>query len=169
MALSCSAAPIVRPLLAGAARWTLFRASAPAPFRWAGRAAAPSANPPAGFAPGQWPQTARSFASFLPPDPKGSSLCPKKVTARLNEFQDLFVEARLCIDDAKDSVGTVYFEEDSEEAREAVEAAIECFETLVGEISDADEKNRVLRSNGLKVEQLRGELEMTLGEHDDHH
>jgi len=87
----------------------------------------------------------------------------------LNEFQDLFVEARLCIDDVKDSIGTVYFEDDSEEAREAVQAAIDCFEQLTGEITDIDEKNKVLRSNGLKVEQLKGELEMTLNEHDDHH
>jgi len=79
------------------------------------------------------------------------------------------VEARLCIDDVKDSVGTVYFEDDSEEAREAVDAAIECFEKLLSEIKDVDERNKVLRSNGLKVEQLKGELELTLGEHDDHH
>lgn len=75
----------------------------------------------------------------------------------------------MCIDDVKDSVGTVYFEDDSEEAREAVRAAIDCFDALIQEIADPDERNKILRSNGLKVEQLKGELEMTLSEHDDHH
>jgi len=87
----------------------------------------------------------------------------------LNEFQELFVEARMCIDDVKDSYGTVYYEDDADDAREAVEAAIKHFEALLAEITDIDEKNKVLRSNGLKVEQLKGELELTLsGGHDDH-
>ena len=97
-----------------------------------------------------------------------SSLCPKQIQKRLNDFQDLFVEARMCIDDVKDSVGTVYFDEDADEAREAVEAAIENFETLTSEITDLDEKNKVLRGNGLKVEQLKGELELTLSGGHDH-
>ena len=74
----------------------------------------------------------------------------------------------MCIDDVKDSVGTVYFDEDADEAREAVEAAIENFETLTSEITNLEEKNKVLRGNGLKVEQLKGELELTLGGGHDH-
>jgi Mg2+/Co2+ transporter CorC len=80
----------------------------------------------------------------------------------LNEFQDLFVEARMCIDDLNDSVGTTYYDEDAEEAREAVETAVGNFQALLKEITDIEQKNRVLRSNGLKVEQLKGELELTL-------
>jgi len=83
------------------------------------------------------------------------------------EFQDLFVEARMCIDDLKDAVGTVYYDDDAEETREAVEAAIACFETLLSEIPNLEDKNKIRRSNGLKVEQLKGELELTLNS--DHH
>mmetsp|Transcript_15522 Transcript_15522/g.32141 ORF Transcript_15522/g.32141 Transcript_15522/m.32141 type:complete len:181 (+) Transcript_15522:70-612(+) len=97
------------------------------------------------------------------------SLCPKQIQVRLNEFQDLFVEARMCIDDVKDSVGTVYYEDDAEDARDAVDAAVKHFKTLLAEITDIDEKNKVLRSNGLKVEQLKGELELTLSGGHDHH
>lgn len=97
------------------------------------------------------------------------SLCPKQIQVRLNEFQELFVEARMCIDDVKDSVGTVYYEDDADDARDAVDAAIQHFEALVAEITDIDEKNKVLRSNGLKVEQLKGELELTLNGGHDHH
>lgn len=87
----------------------------------------------------------------------------------LDEFQDLFVEARLCIEDVQDSVGTTYYEEDAEAAQEAVDEAVTAFETLVEGIEDVDEKNRVLRGNGLKVEQLKGELEMALKGGHDHH
>lgn len=97
------------------------------------------------------------------------SLCPKQIQIRLNEFQELFVEARMCIDDVKDSFGTVYYEEDADDARDAVDAAIKHFEALLEEITDIDEKNKVLRSNGLKVEQLKGELELTLSGGHDHH
>ena len=91
-----------------------------------------------------------------------SSLDPTEIQKRLNEFQDLFVEARMCIDDLKDSVETVYYDDDAEEAKEATDAAINYFETLCSEITDLEEKNKVLRGNGLKVEQLKGELELTL-------
>ena len=90
------------------------------------------------------------------------------VQKRLDEFQDLFVEARLCIEDATDSAGTKYFEEDAEAAMEAVKEAVDCFEQIVNGIEDVDEKNRILRSNGLKVEQLKGELEMMLHGGNDH-
>jgi uncharacterized protein (DUF2164 family) len=105
----------------------------------------------------------RWFSSSSP-----DSLCPKKIQLRLNEFQELFVEARMCIDDVKDSFGTVYYDDDADDAREAVEAALQHFEALLKEITDIDEKNKVLRSNGLKVEQLKGELELTLSGGHDH-
>lgn len=99
----------------------------------------------------------RSFASLSEAD----------IKKRLDEFQDLFVEARLCIEDVVESEGTKYFDEDAEAAQEAVGEAVESFEKLIDEIDNADEKNRVLRGNGLKVEQLKGELELALkGGHD---
>jgi hypothetical protein len=85
----------------------------------------------------------------------------------LDAFQELFVEARMCIEDVDESAGTKYFDEDAEAAQEAVDEAVGAFQTLISDIEDVDEKNRVLRGNGLKVEQLKGELEMALkGGHD---
>ena len=112
--------------------------------------------------------TAQWNPRFFSSSSSSDSLCPKQIQVRLNGFQDLFVEARMCIDDVKDSLGTVYFEDDADDAREAVEAAINHFEALLEEITDIDEKNKVLRSNGLKVEQLKGELELTLSGGHDH-
>ncbi|OEU08999.1 hypothetical protein FRACYDRAFT_249343 [Fragilariopsis cylindrus CCMP1102] len=104
----------------------------------------------------------RYFTSSTTATTGSSSLDPTEIQKRLNEFQDLFVEARMCIDDLKDSVETVYYDDDAEEAKEATDAAINYFETLCSEITDLEEKNKVLRGNGLKVEQLKGELELTL-------
>ena len=98
-----------------------------------------------------------------------SSLTEEVITKRLNDFQDLFVEARLCIDDLKDSIGTSYYEDDFDEAKEAVETAIAHFEAILNDVTDQEARNKILRSNGLKIEQLKGELELTLSDHDDHH
>ena len=81
--------------------------------------------------------------------------------------QELFVEAHFAIADCKDAANTKYFDEEANAAKEAVKQAVEEFSRLVGDLDDDDQKTRVLRGNGLKVEQLKGELEMAL--HGGHH
>ena len=85
-----------------------------------------------------------------------------QLNKRLDTFQHLFVEARLCIEDVVDAAETTYFDDDAETAKEAVAAAVNEFNAILNAIEDTDQKNRVLRSNGLKVEQLKGELEMAV-------
>ena len=68
----------------------------------------------------------------------------------------------MCIEDAVDSAESTYFDEEAESAKSAVEEAVTAFDKLIDEIDDADQKNGVLRSNGLKVEQLKGELQMAM-------
>lgn len=53
---------------------------------------------------------------------------------RLNDFQDLFSEARLCIDDARDSAETTYYDEEAEAAKEAVDAAVKDFEGIISDL-----------------------------------
>jgi hypothetical protein len=91
-----------------------------------------------------------------------STMPDDQLKKRLDTFQELFVEARMCIEDAVDAAETTYFDEDAEAATEAVEAAVNEFNSIVNAIEDADQKNRVLRGNGLKVEQLKGELQMAI-------
>ena len=45
------------------------------------------------------------------------------VKKRLEEFQELFVEARYCIEDCTDAAESTYFDEEAETAKEAVAAA----------------------------------------------
>jgi hypothetical protein len=95
------------------------------------------------------------------------SLMPEdEVKKRIEHFQQLFVEARYCLEDVTDSQETTYFDEDAEAATEAVGLAVEAFDSLIKDMDDLDQKNGVLRSNGLKVEQLKGELHMAIkGDH----
>eukprot|EP00579_Thalassiosira_antarctica_P000814 CAMPEP_0201868366 /NCGR_PEP_ID=MMETSP0902-20130614/2281_1 /ASSEMBLY_ACC=CAM_ASM_000551 /TAXON_ID=420261 /ORGANISM="Thalassiosira antarctica, Strain CCMP982" /LENGTH=93 /DNA_ID=CAMNT_0048393701 /DNA_START=347 /DNA_END=628 /DNA_ORIENTATION=- len=85
-----------------------------------------------------------------------------ELNKRLDTFQDLFVEARLCIEDVVDSAETTYFDEDAEVATKAVNAAIDEFQAIIKDVEDVDQKNGILRGNGLKVEQLKGELKMAI-------
>ena len=61
------------------------------------------------------------------------------------------MEARLCIEDVVESAGTKYFDEDATAASDAVDEAVAAFETLIEDVESADEKNKLLRGNGLKV------------------
>lgn len=95
----------------------------------------------------------RTFTTLMPED---------EIKKRLDEFQELFVEARYCIEDATDAADSTYFDEEAQTAKEAVDKAVETFDSLINDIQDGDQKNGILRSNGLKVEQLKGELQLAL-------
>jgi len=96
----------------------------------------------------------RTFATTLMPE--------DEIKQRLEEFQEFFVEARYCIEDCTDAADSTYFDEEAQSAQEAVDKAVASFESLINDIQDVDQKNGILRSNGLKVEQLKGELQMAL-------
>ena len=115
------------------------------------------------------PQSMSRFLSSSSQSSEAANLTKKAVLMdseelreKLNKFQDLFVEARLCIEDARDSADTTDFDEEAELAKDAVDEAISAFNKLVSELDDLDQKNSVLRSNGLKAEQLKGELQLVL-------
>ncbi|XP_039023293.1 uncharacterized protein LOC120155899 [Hibiscus syriacus] len=69
-----------------------------------------------------------------------------------------FVEAREEIEMALESKETVYFNEEAESARAAVKVVMDMFEGLLGKLPDS-EKAALQRSMGLKIEQLKAELQ----------
>ncbi|XP_021902588.1 uncharacterized protein LOC110818135 [Carica papaya] len=69
-----------------------------------------------------------------------------------------FVEAREEIEMAMESKETVYFNEEAECARAAVKEVVELFEGLLGKLPES-EKTAIQRSMGLKIEQLKAELQ----------
>jgi len=105
--------------------------------------------------------TCKSFSMQRASFTTESTITDEELRKRLDDFQELFVEARLCIEDVQDAVETTYFDEDAEVAQEAVDEAVANFQALLAEL---DEKRRgeVMRGNGLKVEQLKGELTLVL-------
>ena len=50
-----------------------------------------------------------------------------------------------------------------------MDEAVAAFEKIIEDIEDKGQKNSVLRSNGLKVEQLKGEIQMIIDGHGHHH
>ncbi|KAJ0025439.1 hypothetical protein Pint_07864 [Pistacia integerrima] len=69
-----------------------------------------------------------------------------------------FAEAREEIEMAMDSKETVYFNEEAECARDAVKEVLDRFEGLLGKLKES-EKEALQRSMGLKIEQLKAELQ----------
>mmetsp|Transcript_45363 Transcript_45363/g.98430 ORF Transcript_45363/g.98430 Transcript_45363/m.98430 type:complete len:129 (+) Transcript_45363:26-412(+) len=89
----------------------------------------------------------------------------RAVQRKVDEFQEAFAEARLCLDDARESAGTAYFAEDIQEAKEAVDGCLEQYATLMKEL-EGPVKDTVDNANGMKIRQLQEELNQLL--HEDH-
>ncbi|PRW45044.1 late embryogenesis abundant [Chlorella sorokiniana] len=78
----------------------------------------------------------------------------------------MFVAARDEIEYAQEDAETVYFNESCEEAREAVAEVLDAYTSLLGRLS-AEERGKLQRSMGLKMEQLKAEVETLDTLHDD--
>lgn len=84
-------------------------------------------------------------------------LSQEELRSKLNRFQDLFVEARLSIKDAEESLDTTYFEEDLAEAKQATEAAMKAYREILGEVDKA-KSEEIERANAMKLKQLQEEF-----------
>ncbi|KAG7586706.1 hypothetical protein ISN45_Aa02g019770 [Arabidopsis thaliana x Arabidopsis arenosa] len=89
-------------------------------------------------------------------DSSGDS--PPDVNKVVDEINLKFAEAREEIEMAMDAKETVYFNEEAECARAAVAEVLEMFEGLLGKVTEK-EKASLQRSMGLKIEQLKAELQ----------
>jgi hypothetical protein len=67
----------------------------------------------------------------------------------------------MCIEDAVESQESTYFDADAEAASDAVDAAVAAYNALIADL-DESKRAEVQRANGLKVEQLKGELQAAL-------
>mmetsp|Transcript_30920 Transcript_30920/g.69463 ORF Transcript_30920/g.69463 Transcript_30920/m.69463 type:complete len:145 (-) Transcript_30920:319-753(-) len=90
-----------------------------------------------------------------------------KLKARMDALADMFVEARDEIEMAEESKGTTYFNEEATVAEEAVTAAIKEYRTIRDSL-DEPARGEFERGNGLKMEQLKAELELLLESDHDH-
>lgn len=76
----------------------------------------------------------------------------------IDKINQLFVEARDEIDYAKEDAETVYFNDSVKEATAAVDQVMSQWKGVLGKLDEA-EKMKLQRSMGLKMEQLKAELE----------
>jgi len=73
------------------------------------------------------------------------------------QINDKFVEARDEIEFAAEDAETTYFNDSYESAKSLVEEVVGEFNTLLESLPD-EEKGRLQRSMGMKMEQLKAEL-----------
>ncbi|KAG9159532.1 hypothetical protein Leryth_019589 [Lithospermum erythrorhizon] len=81
-----------------------------------------------------------------------------EIDKEVDEINLKFAEAREEIETAMDSKETVYFNEEAECARDAVKEVVELYEELLQKVSE-NEKGVIQRSMGLKIHQLKAELD----------
>ena len=84
------------------------------------------------------------------------------------EINATFAEAREEIEAAMESVGTTYFNDDAEIAKELTRDCVAKYEELLTKCEgDAGRKEKIQRSMGLKIEQLKAECSLIDTAHDD--
>jgi hypothetical protein len=76
----------------------------------------------------------------------------------LEQVQGLFAEARLLLQDALDSKGTVYFSEDFADARAGVDETLSAYENLLKCATSEQEREAIKNANDPKMRQLREEF-----------
>lgn len=76
----------------------------------------------------------------------------------MDEINLKFAEAREEIEMAMESKETVYFNEEAESARAVVKQVLELYESLLSKLPEK-ERGGIQRSMGLKIEQLKAELQ----------
>ena len=76
---------------------------------------------------------------------------------QIDNVNDMFVEARDLIEDARDEAETVYFNEAHTEAKEAVDKTVQLFDSILNSLSES-ERGKLQRMMGLKIEQLKAEV-----------
>ena len=73
----------------------------------------------------------------------------------------LFADARDEIESALESKGTTYFDEDAKLAKEASKECLDKYEELLRRCGgDESERDKIRRSMGLKIEQLKAEAKL---------
>ncbi|KAI7818055.1 hypothetical protein BC939DRAFT_401954 [Gamsiella multidivaricata] len=76
----------------------------------------------------------------------------------VQNIADLFMTARDELEYAEEARGTVYYNDDKDGAREAVQECLNAYDVLLKELDDA-QKLDVQRKIGLKIMELKSQLD----------
>jgi len=122
------------------------RAAAAAPLSALARQSTPLRQTTVGPAEQQW---ARGLSA-------GSS-----AESHADSISEEYSEARELLTDAEEALGTVYFEEDLQDATEAVKALLARFDEIKASLSD-EEAHQLNIMVGLKMEELKSRLDVLM-------
>ena len=122
------------------------------------RSAFKVARPASSLASASVVQQRHGFPS-LAPIPTRRTLCSQSADAVAEELSDLYSDAKELMEDAEESLGTVYFEDDMNDAREAIEELLERFAEARQTLPPAEAKQMV-QMVGLKMEELKSRLDV---------
>ncbi|XP_072043302.1 uncharacterized protein [Amphiura filiformis] len=88
-----------------------------------------------------------------------TSVTNEEVRKEIDAITDKFMEAKEYLDDAKDSMDSVYFDEDMKDAEDAIQETLNMYQDLIGRLNE-EQKQNVTRTIGLKMEELKAQLDM---------
>lgn len=77
----------------------------------------------------------------------------------MEDISEKFKEAMELMEDARGSVGTVYFSDDMSDAENAIEEVLSDYENLMQQMNE-EQKKSVVRTIGLKIEELKAQIQM---------
>eukprot|EP00058_Branchiostoma_floridae_P009937 XP_002595425.1 hypothetical protein BRAFLDRAFT_119035 [Branchiostoma floridae] len=86
-------------------------------------------------------------------------LSQQEIKKKIDEITDLFMEARELLSDAAAAKGTIYFNEDLEDATTAVKETLALYNQLLEQLTE-EQRNDVVRAIGLKMEELKAQESM---------
>ncbi|KAG0048247.1 hypothetical protein BGZ83_006776 [Gryganskiella cystojenkinii] len=101
----------------------------------------------------QQQQQQRSFVSV-----SRVSFAGVDVDKHVQTITDQFIEARDELEYAEEARGSVYYNDDKETARQAVQQCLDTYDNLLKEL-DNDQKLDVQRKIGLKIMELKSQLD----------
>ena len=107
-----------------------------------------------------WSTHSRGFASTI------ATLSEEEKRKLLDTINDAFAEARDEMESAMESVGTTYFNDEANFAKTCVEKTLGLYAELLAGMEEK-ERASTQRSMGMKMEQLKAEVQLLDTAHDD--
>ncbi|XP_023227189.1 uncharacterized protein LOC111627777 [Centruroides sculpturatus] len=87
------------------------------------------------------------------------NLSEEEVKKNVDNLSEKFSEAIGLLEDARQSLGTVYFSEDMKEAEDTVSSVLNDYNNLLGKLHETQRIN-VNRTIGLKMHELKAQLQL---------
>ncbi|KAK9816810.1 hypothetical protein WJX72_005320 [[Myrmecia] bisecta] len=103
-------------------------------------------------------QPQQTLAAFHTCTPAAGSRTVEDVQEQIDNVNDKFTDARMDIEDAREDAESTYFNESAETAAQSVAEAISAYKAICDSLTDF-ERGKLQRSMGLKMEQLKAELQ----------